>query len=173
MKKPRRRSLKETLCIDCGMQTQPREANHNYEQYIVRDEVWQAAGMPLGTIDPKSFELLGGGGCLCVGCIEARLGRQLTIGDFAAYTIGLALIRRAAGWYTPRLAARIINPIEQALFTRPCQLDFGPEGLSVSFEEHNTTDTALPFVLAEEGDCVGGVDWAATLQAAGHSGEES
>jgi hypothetical protein len=171
--KRRRWSLKETLCIDCGMQTQPHEANHNYEQYIVRDEVWQAAGMPLGTIDPKTFDLIGGGGCLCVGCIETRLERQLTIGDFAAYTIGLALIRRAAGWYTPRLAARIIDPIERALFTRPLQTNLEPDGLSVRFREHTDTDTALTFVLAEEGDRVGGVDWAAALQAAGHSGEES
>jgi hypothetical protein len=68
------------------------------------------------------------------------------------------------------LAARIIDPIEQALFTRPRQLDFGSDGLVVNFEEERT-DTALPFVPAEEGDCVGGVDWTAVLQAAGHSGE--
>jgi hypothetical protein len=34
-----------TLCIDCGVETQPTNpgATHDYEQYIVTDEVWQAA----------------------------------------------------------------------------------------------------------------------------------
>jgi hypothetical protein len=71
-----------TLCIDCKIETQPKKAAHNYEQYIVTEEVWQAAGMSPGKIDPKSFVLKGGGGCLCVGCIERRLGRRLTNADF-------------------------------------------------------------------------------------------
>jgi len=40
------------------------------EVYIVRDRVWKAAGMgPWG-------------GCLCIGCLEHRLGRRLTPKDF-------------------------------------------------------------------------------------------
>jgi hypothetical protein len=73
-----------TRCVDCGVETQPKNpgATHDYEQFVVLDEVWQAAGMPLGKVDPKSFVLKGGGGCLCVGCIERRLGRKLTNADF-------------------------------------------------------------------------------------------
>jgi hypothetical protein len=65
-----------TLCIDCKIETQPKNpgATHDYQQFIVTDEVWQAAGMPLGKVDPKSFVLKGGGGCLCLTCIERRLG---------------------------------------------------------------------------------------------------
>jgi|SRR5262245_42339514 len=40
------------------------------EVYMVRDSVWKAAGM-----EPM-------GGCLCIGCLEKRLGRTLTPKDF-------------------------------------------------------------------------------------------
>jgi len=44
--------------------------NDTCEVYTVRDSVWKAAGM-----EPK-------GGCLCVGCLEKRLGRRLNPKDF-------------------------------------------------------------------------------------------
>jgi hypothetical protein len=40
------------------------------EVYVVKDEVWKAAGM-----EPY-------GGCLCVGCLEERIGRKLKPKDF-------------------------------------------------------------------------------------------
>jgi hypothetical protein len=40
------------------------------EVYTVRDAVWQQAGMAAM------------GGCLCIGCLEKRLGRQLKPKDF-------------------------------------------------------------------------------------------
>jgi hypothetical protein len=40
------------------------------EYYMVHDHVWKAAGM-----EPE-------GGCLCIGCLEERLGRMLTPDDF-------------------------------------------------------------------------------------------
>jgi hypothetical protein len=40
------------------------------EVYTVREKVWTAAGM-----EPE-------GGCLCVGCLEKRLGRALKPKDF-------------------------------------------------------------------------------------------
>jgi hypothetical protein len=40
------------------------------EVYTVRDAVWKQAGM-----EPWA-------GCLCIGCLEKRLGRQLTPEDF-------------------------------------------------------------------------------------------
>src|SRR5262249_21765520 len=72
------------LCIDCGVNTAPgfpdgptalrqMEATGGSEAtigpdsevYIVRDSVWKRAGMaPFG-------------GCLCIGCLEKRLGRKL------------------------------------------------------------------------------------------------
>jgi hypothetical protein len=43
------------------------------EWYMVRDEVWQEAGMPL---EPTRRDYL------CVLCLEDRLGRELTGADF-------------------------------------------------------------------------------------------
>jgi hypothetical protein len=40
------------------------------EVYTVRNAVWKAAGMESD------------GGCLCIGCLEDRLGRQLRPKDF-------------------------------------------------------------------------------------------
>jgi hypothetical protein len=46
------------------------ELNDQSEVYHVRDSVWKAAGM-------EPF-----GGCLCIPCLENRLGRQLRPKDF-------------------------------------------------------------------------------------------
>jgi hypothetical protein len=40
------------------------------EVYTVKNDVWKAAGM-----EPD-------GGCLCIKCLEKRLGRKLTVQDF-------------------------------------------------------------------------------------------
>jgi hypothetical protein len=40
------------------------------EVYMVRDSVWKAAGL-----EPM-------GGCICIGCLEQRLGRRLSPKDF-------------------------------------------------------------------------------------------
>jgi hypothetical protein len=48
-------------CIDCDLGTRR-------EYYMVRDEVWAAAGAPEG--------------CLCIACLEQRIGRQLDHADF-------------------------------------------------------------------------------------------
>ena len=76
-------------CIDCGYNTNPgappRELaeflmnrdgevpmtlTRDSEIYLVRNKVWKAAGM-----EPW-------GGCLCVGCLERRIGRRLKPKDF-------------------------------------------------------------------------------------------
>ena len=80
-------------CVDCSVNTAPRLLNRaemerafaamgnadlgieqhiddRSEVYTVRDAVWKKAGM----------ELMGG--CLCIGCLEKRLGRRLKPRDF-------------------------------------------------------------------------------------------
>jgi hypothetical protein len=79
-------------CIDCGINTAPGFLNREQmeqafasdiggqgvkvtcsefaEVYQVKPAIWKAAGM-----EPW-------GGCLCVGCLEKRLGRTLTPKDF-------------------------------------------------------------------------------------------
>jgi hypothetical protein len=81
------------VCVDCGVNTAPGLFNRaemeaafaaqgdrddgveqhitsGSEVYTVRDAVWKAAGM-----EPM-------GGCLCIGCLEKRLGRVLRPKDF-------------------------------------------------------------------------------------------
>jgi hypothetical protein len=82
------------LCVDCGVNTAPGCLNRlemeaaflalkpwekrqveqsitsGSEVYTVRHAVWKASGMK-----PD-------GGCLCVGCLEQRLGRKLMPEDF-------------------------------------------------------------------------------------------
>jgi hypothetical protein len=53
-----------------GKESVPMEVDPWSEIYTVRESVWKQSGMkPMG-------------GCLCVGCLEKRLGRQLTPEDF-------------------------------------------------------------------------------------------
>jgi hypothetical protein len=92
------------LCVDCGFNTAPGMAgrkqldialalygvsksryDHNTEVYTLRDEVWRKLG-----IEPM-------GGCLCVGCVEKRLGRRLRPRDFGDH-----VFNEMPG--TPRLA---------------------------------------------------------------------
>jgi hypothetical protein len=77
------------VCVDCGFDTGPgipdKERTdkalaaygsikwtvcENSEVYFVRSRVWEAAGID------------GWGGCLCIGCLETRLGRRLKPKDF-------------------------------------------------------------------------------------------
>lgn len=76
-------------CVDCGINTAPgllnrleaeiafavadkcrQSVSDDAEVYTVREAVWKAAG-----VEPM-------GGCLCVGCLETRLGRTLRPKDF-------------------------------------------------------------------------------------------
>jgi hypothetical protein len=92
-------STENWLCIDCGVNTAPglktrteKEAaikalgalwkhnlagieehvGRNSEIYFVRDAVWKKAGMTGKW----------GEGCLCIGCLEQRIGRRLKPKDF-------------------------------------------------------------------------------------------
>jgi hypothetical protein len=80
------------LCVDCGLNTAPGLFNRaaleqaftaaaddagvdqsitwQSEVYMVRDRVWQRAGM-------QPF-----GGCLCIACLKKRIGRRLRPKDF-------------------------------------------------------------------------------------------
>ena len=80
-------------CVDCGMPTTPctgaRGCRHRgrWEWFVVDPRTWALAGAP--------------DGCLCVGCLERRLGLELTAGDFPALAVNAP-----HPWDSPRLAAR-------------------------------------------------------------------
>jgi hypothetical protein len=64
----RDRSRSPPWCADCGVNTLAIG-----EWYIVKDEVWKAAGR-LGDLTDSFF--------LCIGCLELRLERRLMPDDF-------------------------------------------------------------------------------------------
>jgi ClpX C4-type zinc finger len=76
-------------CVDCNRNTLS-------EWYMVRNAVWAAAGM---TPD---------GGCLCVGCLERRLGRQLNHSDFKN--------ANATGPYSARLTAALRRGARHSIY---------------------------------------------------------
>jgi hypothetical protein len=91
-----------TTCIDCGVDTLPTGWDARAEYYMVHDHVWGAAGMTLLR------------GCLCIGCLEHRIGRQLTAADFdpdvPINDPSIADDDKAWTWRTPRLTARLTTP---------------------------------------------------------------
>jgi hypothetical protein len=64
---------------------------------MVHDRLWAAAGL-----DPDALHMDGDGDYLCIGCLEARIGRRLGPGDFTG-----APVNDPHPWNTPRLAARL------------------------------------------------------------------
>lgn len=58
-------------CRDCAVEVQPDTPPNSYDWqwYMVHDSVWAQTGL-----HPN-------GGCLCIPCLEARIGRLLTPGD--------------------------------------------------------------------------------------------
>lgn len=57
-------------CADCGTDTDPLSPD-SAEYYMIHDKLWRKAGM-------------GKLGYLCIGCLEARLGRRLRPKDFTS-----------------------------------------------------------------------------------------
>jgi hypothetical protein len=78
------------LCDDCGLNTQ-----EIGEQYMLHNSVWTAAT----GVSHKWMAMIG---FLCIGCIERRLGRQLTNADFS--DVGINKDRRPR---SSRLRARL------------------------------------------------------------------
>jgi hypothetical protein len=135
LKKSTRIAPGTAICCDCGMDTMPCPSRPGtLEQFIVKDTVWSAAGMPAGKIDPRNHELVGGG-FLCVGCIEARLGRRLTIDDFNPLTVPLLL---GDPYCTKRLRSRALyrtQAEEDAAKVAPpikWRADFCPDGFAIA-----------------------------------------
>jgi hypothetical protein len=143
------------ICCDCGTNTMPSgkaSKPGTHEQFIVNDNVWIAAGMTPGKVN-RNYELIGGG-FLCVGCIEVRLGRRLTIDDFRPITIPLLL---GDPLCSERLRSRALYPTqaaEDAAKVMPppkWQTEFTEDGLMhmVTFESPET-ETSFGWHEAQE-----------------------
>lgn len=101
-------------CTDCGINTAHMNDQGEWEFYMVTEETWQqAVGMPpaidvdadflsMWQVDamPPAKDI---GTFLCIGCLEARLGRTLTPAGFADCRINNPGSRA----HTPRLRSRL------------------------------------------------------------------
>lgn len=67
---PSRERVEKTLAADWNNKGVKATICENSEAYFVRSRVWEAANMDEW------------GGCLCIGCLENRLGRRLKPKDF-------------------------------------------------------------------------------------------
>jgi hypothetical protein len=89
----------DTPCSDCGAPTLSAEPGVRAEYYMVHNEVWAAAGA-------KPADMV-----LCIGCLEKRLGRQLTPEDFSEAKLNdLSIaneVRYAWSLRSERLTARL------------------------------------------------------------------
>lgn len=89
--------------MDCHADVLPASYGQRAEWYMVKDPLWRAAGM---TDEPGSM-------CdfLCIGCIEARLGRELYADDFIDCPVNDLSIsdipRYAFSYRTPRMINRL------------------------------------------------------------------
>jgi hypothetical protein len=92
-------------CRDCYAATMPPwTPDARYEWYMVHDHVWSAAGM--------------GGGYLFIGCLEHRLGRQLTAADFTGApvnSLGPEVSHYAWSQRSGRLLARLTGGLDPAV----------------------------------------------------------
>jgi hypothetical protein len=71
-------------CADCGTDCLPRDPMRGSELFVLRDDVWSVTGLQ--------------DGALCIGCVEARIGRRLRADDFQVTTV--------RPWDTERLRDR-------------------------------------------------------------------
>jgi hypothetical protein len=89
----------EAPCLDCGTETLSNEPGVPTEYYTVHDAVWADAGM--------------GDGCLCIGCLESRLGRRLHRADFTSAPVNDLMTsntRYCWSWRSARLIDRLTSP---------------------------------------------------------------
>jgi hypothetical protein len=119
-------------CIDCNINTHPGSLSRvqleqayafakvthsdkvatitfgeNTEVYMVKDAIWKAAGMNAGQGGFGDQD--GDSGCLCIGCLEKRIGRDLVPKDFlrdhpfnSLPGTERLLARRGGEWMPPR-----------------------------------------------------------------------
>jgi hypothetical protein len=129
--RPGRAGVPFAPCDDCGWDTMARK--QCWEYYFVHKEIWLEAGLAR---------------CLCIGCLEKRLGRELRPEDFPPCE------SNRLSWHdTPRLFARKAGNPPHAYFGEGA-LPFPPrpslivEERSISAEPlRDAPNVLLKFVL--------------------------
>jgi len=77
----RRKTRYRNPCLDCGESTY--RDNQPSEWYMVHDDIWAQSGAPTRDVMYDHTQ----GYYLCIGCLEHRIGRQLTAADFPDYPV--------------------------------------------------------------------------------------
>ncbi len=114
-------TIPEFRCYDCGVNTCPLEGGREY--YEVHDYLWmhdaRAPGIGQADHGPEGY-------FLCVGCLEARVGRELKPGDFKSFPANLP-----SPWLTDRLNNRLdgLTPAYRKLKSRADAQQFFPNAL--------------------------------------------
>lgn len=83
-------------CFDCGEPTYRDKLPS--EWYMVHDAIWDQSGVPTREVMHEHTT----GYYLCIGCLELRIGRQLTASDFPDYPVN-----QSGPWNTARLNQRL------------------------------------------------------------------
>jgi hypothetical protein len=73
--------MEEAIAANWNDQGVKQSVDDASEIYMVKDAVWKAAGM--GNDNELWAAEKRWGGCLCIGCLEKRIGRLLTPQDFS------------------------------------------------------------------------------------------
>lgn len=69
MRKTTTDTFEDFKCITCDINT-----FYIHEYYMIQDDLWKK-------VNPKKK------GMMCIGCVELKLGRTLTSGDFPDYPV--------------------------------------------------------------------------------------
>jgi hypothetical protein len=125
--------------------TSPRaDPQGRWEYYLVRDEVWAAASGPAIT-GPVTGPHASAAHWLCIGCLEARLGRRLEPGDFTSrgWRAFWRLVPRVA--WSPRLLDRVYGDAAPA----PAGLrEASPEEFAAALRQALDSSPYAPFATS-------------------------
>jgi hypothetical protein len=121
----REKDIARRSCVDCGCDTCPRGQPADW--YMVHDQLWASAGMA-----PD-------GDCLCVECLENRIGRQLNRTDFTS-----ADVNDPNRPHSARLRNRLQQPKEEIIELRDKVAELANErSISQPILPKKTTSTGL------------------------------
>lgn len=125
------------ICADCGMKT-----IDSNEYYMVTQSCWARAGMK------------GRSGMLCIGCLESRLGKQLTPQNFAECPLNWRNVL-VPNYSSPRLLSRLLYGGNRSKWHRGALeiLEEALRGNTKAFEYATLMYWSLPTVVDEVVNC--------------------
>lgn len=141
-------------CLDCGIDTSTETGIGEY--YHVHESVWfEAFG---STYDDVLFEGLWAeheriimAGFLCVGCLESRIGRQLTAADFSGAPVNHPTLYRKSERFLQRIGWVRMTSYAQALQDEWVHSIIGDTGFFVDVGAYDGVEHSNTFALEQRG----------------------